>query len=169
MWVLYLLLASFISTMLPLPPIISPADPTFIGYALTKSFIIVPIMAGFDTLSAAITYYSVDKVKSLVSKVERFERLIKQYTLVLFTHNQKTFNFGYKLLNGEFDVEAFMNKHGKWGVLIAAASPIPYTITIYAVAGSLDIKQFTILNLIGRLFKYIVMYYSVRLGIGIFG
>lgn len=168
MWLLILLISSFLSTIFPLPPGISPADPTFITYAFFKPFYIIFIMAGFDVMFAVITYYGVDKVKALAHRIEFINVAFKQYLLVLFTVSEKTFEFGYRLLNGEFDTEKYINKYGQWGMLISAATPLPYTLTIYIFAGSMEIKKFILYNVIGRTIKYSAIYFGIKLGISIF-
>ena len=166
MWVLYLILASMVSTIFPLPPIISPADPTFIGYALTKSFIIIPIMVVSDTVFAYITYLFTDKIMKVVKRLEVFN----QYALIPFTVSPKMFKLGYSILYQKKDLTPYMRKYGKWFIMVASATPLPFTLSIYAVGVSAykNDVEFTLSVLVGRLIKYAAIYYSIRLGLNIF-
>ena len=155
-----------VSTILPLPPFLSPADPMFISLVFTKSLLIIPIMVISDTTFAFITYLFTDKVMRMVKRLE----IYKQYALVPFTISPKAFNLGFNILYKEVDLTPYMAKYGKWFIIVASSTPLPFTASIYAVgiSGYKNDLEFTLSVMVGRTVKYTAIYFAFRLGISIF-
>lgn len=188
-WLIPLFVASLISTMFPLPPGISPADPTFIGLVVSRSghifdlfdnrmialVVLAGIMTGFDTINAYVTFLTTDLVRNFIVKFN--DTIRKLFNPILGTVEQMKFIsiaplapnptiFGkvHDLLYGkqfrkEDEVSGMakiVDKHGFWFIMLFSATPLPFTIGIYAVSAAKYKKhgKFLLAVLIGRAIKY---------------
>lgn len=104
--ILSIIFNSFLTTLFLMP--ISTLDAYFVAtFSKHKVYITIPIMVIADIFTAIVAY----KLSYwLIPKVVKKDK-----------NKQKLFNIGEK-----------MDKWGWWLVIIAAATPFPYTLTIYA-------------------------------------
>lgn len=194
-WIFLLYISSLISTMLPLPPVISPADPAFIALvtdvranrilemirSLQLSMIIlILMMTVFDTVNGYITYLLTGKIRNFIVRFEHKRRkmrqnmnskyggyinTVKMYTIAPFTSNLFLFGKVHKMLykdqyyshlEGDEDLKQSSSLMNRWGapfIVLFSASPLPFTLGIYAVsvANYKNHGKFVLAIFIGRL------------------
>lgn len=134
---------SLVSTILLFP--ISSTDAYLVTSMLYYSpFITIPIMLVADGLSAILAY---KLAWWLVPKIVRKEKA-----------KAKMLSLGEKL-----------DKYGWWLVMIAAATPVPYTLSLY-LAGSTrwgNVTRTTTAVVVGKLLRYaviaVITYYGYQL------
>lgn len=139
---------SFFATLLPMPiPIVNLAlIVTLESFANIYWYLIVTlIVATTDTLFAIVTYVLGGKL------TEKFVKSDKK--------KEQLENIKEKLRN---------NKLADFWVLLAAATPLPFTFTIYACSIlKYDLKKFIIIIYIGRIIQYAVIALLWTLGYNI--
>lgn len=142
--VIYIIGASLVATILLLP--ISALDSYYIASFNKFPFLItVPIMVGADIFSAILAYKLSYLLIPLVVRTDK--------------KREKLRGVGEKL-----------QKTGFWGLVIAACTPLPYSLFIYTagVVGWGSLRQFTVAILIGRTIKYGLITAGIMFGISIF-
>lgn len=155
---------SFVSTFLPLP--ISPIVIYFYANLTSYNIYITILVASLvDAFTGILVYYIFLKFNytKFYKYVDMLGRLGYRGEYLGIYLNTKL----YDILNDK-KTQRYVNRYGVVAIFLASATPIPYTLVIYAVAGSLEIKRFTLFNFIGRSIKYTAYYYVVRLGLNIF-
>ena len=131
--IIFIYLTSLLATVFLFP--VSSLDAYIVGSFAAKSFwITIPVAILFEVFNAWLTYKMANKLIPLVVRREKSINKFKE--------------MGNKL-----------DKHGWWIILVAAMTPLPYSITIYA-AGAVDWgdnKRFLSAIAIGRTVKYVLL------------
>lgn len=148
--VIVMVISSFLNTTLPLPPPFNFADISFIAtlstYKLWWWYVItILIITLTDTIFAVITYKLGHEITRFAVRSDKKREQL---------NNVKT-----KMEN---------NKWADVWVLIASATPLPYTLTIYACSViEYKMGKFVVINLVGRAIKYsglaLMFYYGLKI------
>lgn len=148
--VIVMVVGSFLNTTLPLPPPLNFADISFVAnlQAFNNIYwyiIVIAIITLTDTIFAVITYKLGHKITRFAVRSDKKREQL---------NNVKT-----KMEN---------NKWADVWVLLASATPLPYTLTIYACSViEYKMGKFVVINLIGRAIKYsglaVAFYYGLKI------
>lgn len=173
--VLIMVVNSLIATTLPTP--IPIADLSFI--ATIQAFhnflwfaIIVLIITTTDTIFAILTYKLGHKLTDIFVRREKTKRKLANIKARLSNKNNDFMWRSYDMvLSGELSYVRLggINWVDVW-VLLASATPFPFTLTIYATSVlGYENKKFVPIIFFGRLIKYTVIAIAFYFGIKIIG
>lgn len=148
LWIKYIIMmvCSFFATLLPMP--VPIADISFIANlqafnSLYWHSIIIMTITITDTAFAVITYKLSDRLTRVLVRSDKRKKQLESLKC--------------KISN---------NKLADVWVFLACATPIPYTLTIYASSIlKYDLTKFIIINVFGRLLKYVIIAVAFYFGI----
>lgn len=164
-----LVLMSLITTMFPAPPLADTALLASLGHfaSIYWFIILVLIVTLADTIFGIITYYVGNKVTNKITvRMSRRREHQKKYSLHINPLKAKVKRLDFEAFKlkrrakrdkQQGDIIKRLQK-SRWAglfIFVAAWTPIPWTLTIYAASAiKYDIKYFIPVVFLGRLIKY---------------